>query len=673
MIQAHLGHARARYYTDMAVRVFSNNLPNPMVRAAVERAVLEAIGSPDGDWTVQIHERQDSPSWYVTIFGPKNFRWTQKFFGIEEQNPIDGFAFIKKAVTDAVLSVPGLRRLIVYVSYAPADNRGGFVKQLSDLLCAELQVQTGQRVEVLWDMSRMQPGAAWSQEIGNLLQSAQFLVPVISPSYFSSEECERELETFLTRKEARSLIFPILFVAARAPALSVAFRDRQIVDFSELRFDLKTTAAGRAIASLAAMIRDGYEKLPRERVFERGGAEPVSAASPIYVKSLKLTNFKCFREIRLSFDRPSALGGRWTCIAGINGAGKSTILQALSIALLGNPLALELGGERLNRMRRRADIVNRYRATVEIGLDGPGSGGHVGLTLAIDDGRIVSEGPSWDRAKRPVAVGYGATRNLSARIDSSSEHLSPDVRRHITLFDPLSQIAGAEVLIGRQAVNWDFAQLFQNATHQVFDKELQVVPTSPPSGILFTNSAADYVDAIDLPDGFRSAAAWLADLCSFWCEKAPDLAAGGNPADIQAIVLIDEIDLHLHPSLQRALVPRLRRTFPKVQWIVTTHSPLVVANFDANEIIALDRDRDGNIRELDRQILSFTADQIYEWLMGTRPMGSEIEEELRESSRGNGPSEEEVARRVRVSPEIDEDAARKQVAEFREILRALKR
>jgi len=100
---------------------------------------------------------------------------------------------------------------------------------------------------------------------------------------------------------------------------------------------------------------------------------------------------------------------------------------------------------------------------------------------------------------------------------------------------------------------------------------------------------------------------------------------------------------------------------------------LVLANFDANEIIALDRDSYGNIRELDRQILSFTADEIYEWLMGTRPVGAEIEEELRKSDEGRGRDPREMATRMRVSPDTDEEAARKQVAEFKEILKTLKR
>jgi predicted ATP-binding protein involved in virulence len=151
------------------------------------------------------------------------------------------------------------------------------------------------------------------------------------------------------------------------------------------------------------------------------------------------------------------------------------------------------------------------------------------------------------------------------------------------------------------------------------------------------------------------------------------LAAKADPADVHAIVLVDEIDLHLHPSLQRGLIPRLRKAFPKVQWIVTTHSPLVLANFDVNEIIALDRGSEGNVRELDRQILGFTSDEIYEWLMGTRPMGAAIEEEIRKSDEGTGKDQEQLARLMRESPTQDEGAAGKQVAEFKDILKTLKR
>ncbi len=77
------------------------------------------------------------------------------------------------------------------------------------------------------------------------------------------------------------------------------------------------------------------------------------------------------------------------------------------------------------------------------------------------------------------------------------------------------------------------------------------------------------VEALELPDGFRSTVAWLADLCAAWHETSEEVG-DGDPARIRGIVLLDEIDLHLHPSLQRSLVPRLRAALPQVQFFVTT-------------------------------------------------------------------------------------------------------
>jgi hypothetical protein len=678
----------------MAVRVFSNNLPNPTVRNAVQEAVLGAIGAPSGDWLVQIHENAESPSWHVTIWGPNNFRWTREYFGIEEQNPLDGFAFIKKTISEVretISDVLSRSQLAVYLSYAYPDNADGFVARLRDRLAQELQVQTGEPVDVVWDPDRVRPGSQWSEEVEKLVEHATFLVPVVSPSYFKSDQCRKDFEVFLELEQRtnRPLILPVYFVTAGEFENGEAYsktewvqmlKRHNFLDLRPHRFDLTSTKALGTIAFLAKSIRD-YAQIPLEKAADPA-AEPkriIEAIDPVYVQSLRLTDFRCFEEIELHFDRPSSLEGRWTCIAGINGSGKSTILQALSVALLGYPLAVELGGERLNRMRRQADLFNRKRAVIEVALRPPEHGPEMRLPLEIDEGRIVATGGmnrgvlSWDPIRQLVIAGYGATRNLSSRPDSSNENLSLDVRHQISLFDPLSQLAGAEVLLGRQSASWVLWQLFQNVIRQVFDTELQVLLSSPVAGVRFAVSNRDYVEAIDLPDGYRSAVAWIADLCSIWCEKAPHLAANADPADMHAIVLIDEIDLHLHPSLQRALIPRLRKTFPKVQWIVTTHSPLVLANFDSHEIIALDRDSDGNVRELDRQILDFTSDEIYDWLMGTRPTGVAIEEELRKSDEGIGRDHKEIACLMRESPTRNEAAAEKQVAEFKEILKTLKR
>jgi predicted ATP-binding protein involved in virulence len=226
--------------------------------------------------------------------------------------------------------------------------------------------------------------------------------------------------------------------------------------------------------------------------------------------------------------------------------------------------------------------------------------------------------------------------------------------------------------------------LFARLVNDIFDRDVTValstskyfsqadeIAEGDPNPLRFEVMGKDRVGAMDLPDGFRSSAAWLADLCAAWFEQQPDPTAEVDPKSIEAIVLIDEIDLHLHPTLQRALVPRLRKALPKVQWVVTTHSPLVLANFDANEIIALDRNEEGHIRPLDRQIMGFSTDQIYEWLMGTRPTGVAIEEITMRADQGKA-DRDRLAALLRTSPDVDEEKARKQVSDFNELLRSFK-
>jgi predicted ATPase len=398
-----------------------------------------------------------------------------------------------------------------------------------------------------------------------------------------------------------------------------------------------------------------------------------STEEPIYIDKLTLSGFRSFDTLELHFRRPSTLIGEWTCVAGINGAGKTSILQALCLALLGDPLVRELGGERLNRMRR-LEKGQRVDARIELELQATTSNRAIRAHLDIlENGDIRASAEPygfWQHLRTRVVVAYGATRNLSSRTESGNENLSADVRRQATLFDPLSQLANAEVLLKQQGATGLVLPLFQNVVREVFDADLLVDTTG--GVVRFTVANKDNVEAIDLPDGFRATAAWLADLCAIWCDKSPTRAVSARPQDISAIVLIDEIDAHLHPALQRKLVPKLRAAMPNVQWIVTTHSPLVLSNFDRNEIIALDRDREGNIRPIDRQILGFSSDQIYEWLMGTPPTGEAMEQVLEQNERTGKPSDDEVAELLTTSGHIDGEQARAKVERLKDTIERLK-
>jgi predicted ATP-binding protein involved in virulence len=84
-------------------------------------------------------------------------------------------------------------------------------------------------------------------------------------------------------------------------------------------------------------------------------------------------------------------------------------------------------------------------------------------------------------------------------------------------------------------------------------------------GLLFLNQ---------LSDGYRSLLAMVMDLAVRLVIANPQ---SKDPLNAQCVVMVDEIDLHLHPRLQQRIIGDLTRTFPGVQWIFTTHSPQVLS------------------------------------------------------------------------------------------------
>lgn len=91
----------------------------------------------------------------------------------------------------------------------------------------------------------------------------------------------------------------------------------------------------------------------------------------------------------------------------------------------------------------------------------------------------------------------------------------------------------------------------------------------------------------NLSDGYRNMIGMAADVV-YRCLKLNSHLGANAVKETPGIVLIDELDLHLHPKWQRKIVEKLKQTFPKIQFICTTHSPFIVQSLNAEELINLD-------------------------------------------------------------------------------------
>jgi predicted ATP-binding protein involved in virulence len=153
-------------------------------------------------------------------------------------------------------------------------------------------------------------------------------------------------------------------------------------------------------------------------------------------------------------------------------------------------------------------------------------------------------------------------------------------------------------------------------------KDIRIPPSSGPQPRPRAEFQTPYgwVSLRQLGYGYQTLITWVADLASRMAERYPN---SPNPLAEPAVVLVDEIDLHLHPKWQRKLMIFLKERFPNTQFIATAHSPLVVqAAADAN-LAVLRREGDHVVidNEVDN-IRNWRIDQTLTTRMFGRPSGA---------------------------------------------------
>ena len=129
-----------------------------------------------------------------------------------------------------------------------------------------------------------------------------------------------------------------------------------------------------------------------------------------------------------------------------------------------------------------------------------------------------------------------------------------------------------------------------------------------------------FLEFSSLSDGQRTLIAMVADIARRACLLNPHL--GENAVkDTPGVVLIDELDLHLHPKWQRSIVANLKKAFPKIQFFATTHSPQIIGEVRTEELIVLGED--GVVQRPD-QSFGLESGQVLDWVMGAQSRDSGV-------------------------------------------------
>jgi hypothetical protein len=371
-------------------------------------------------------------------------------------------------------------------------------------------------------------------------------------------------------------------------------------------------------AAAADFLAELQSRVRRERAAADppGAPGPAGATSAEPVAGLRLTNVGPFETLELDFansaetDQPNGAPPmpRWTVIFGGNGVGKSSILRSIGLVLMGEHPSAQPAGRRLLK-------VGASDGMIEVKI-----GGHWLKTQLIRDRTTVEVRSAQVTPVQHGALlvlGFSALRGARAADpggpSSTQEARDPDPVDLLPLVDGSvdSRLGDfkqwlVNLLVRAQDGSDPRAEqmrdLLNDIIRDIVPGQIQSLAPIGKDFVIRVLTPEGEVPFDDMSQGMSSIFNWLGVLS----QRLFDICASSTAPNLErAIVLVDEIDAHLHPDWQRRLVELTRRHFPRVQVIATSHSPLLAGALRGAEIVLLERDESGAVVRIENQIDPF--------------------------------------------------------------------
>lgn len=360
----------------------------------------------------------------------------------------------------------------------------------------------------------------------------------------------------------------------------------------------------------------------------------------MYFATLEIENIKCFSEKQvLDLRDHNGAVSNWTLILGDNGIGKTTLLKCLAwmlpveetdaatkkgahipddiVALKPFMDGFESNGEYEEIIRVGKNVRSKVGATftigvdlgtipeavnyvkdgIEIGNNGDGEFDHISLEF----GQLKS-------FNSPNLFGYGASRHMASKNFEKLELKDPSSN----LFSDSGDLYDAEQLLSildTAAIRQKGVGKASDLLKKVKNILVDLLPyVNDPSCIIINSplkedgSTNDLLVEVQTPDGkvplfnlslgYITMLAWTVDLALRMLWHYPD---SDDPLQEPAVVLVDEIDLHLHPKWQRMVRQHLTEHFPKTQFICTAHSPFMAQSSELENLCVIHRIADNKV------------------------------------------------------------------------------
>lgn len=365
----------------------------------------------------------------------------------------------------------------------------------------------------------------------------------------------------------------------------------------------------------------------------------------MYIQSLSIKNLRCFREARLELQYPdnasrsSLQHPNINLLIGNNGAGKSTVLRALALAALA-PIMRGAGFVPYRLVRRtRTETPREAEISAEVILQAQDlpkrkaaapRNAHISLGIfrrgdyeelylpneqSSHPGQVSEDWAALFDDKSPafLVVGYGATRRVE-HMRNYDENARRKAR--VLRYERVAGLFESHIALTPLAA---WLPQYKSRNPGRHKQVVNLINRLLPEGAAFAGKfeEGEYYFEMQgepipfgaLSDGYRAYIGWVADLLYHVCMGAP---SGAKLVENRGLVLIDEIDLHLHPEWQRSIIARLSQALPKLQFVFSTHSPLVAGSLQKENIFVMDTTGDGAavVKQYQENIYGLTAEQV---------------------------------------------------------------
>lgn len=353
----------------------------------------------------------------------------------------------------------------------------------------------------------------------------------------------------------------------------------------------------------------------------------------MHLRHLLIQRCKLMRGLEVPFVQADGSPRLWTVFVGENGTCKTTLLRTIALAAAGTAFANNLVSDPSSyvdvRSGAQADVAARFGFSGLQQLERSYPGKPAGVPSTFEVASRVTMGATavscraeyepWDPGApvNPIdeargadlpywfVAGYGVGRILSVP-QALTERAVPKRDRMKSLFDARHLPLGT-AFSDRLATMYGeersraFARCLREAlVDHLHTPHLDHIELRGQGGAnsqinlieshRFAMTVGDSIlklPAVWLSQGYQAVISLVADIIgNVWLETGKEVSL----REMEGIVLVDELDLHLHPTWQTVIVAGLKATFPRMQFIVTTHSPLVLAGCRADEVWMLERD-----------------------------------------------------------------------------------